>query len=488
MKDFDCIIVGAGMGGLSAAGRLAARGAKVLLIDKNKTPGGYLQSFNRKGFRFDSSVDCFGGLNKDGPIDLLLKELDVEGVVDPLRVDPVRRSIFPGHTINVWSDIDRYTEELSGLFPAEAGGIKKLFTTMGAIYDDIQAWGDFVTGLADANPIPAEIIKHSALTFGELVGGFINDPKLRAILSDRCPFYGLPPSRVSAVAMTALVMSYFRTGAWRTRGGSQRLADAIVKGIKNKGGVVLMDSGVENIVIEDGLAAAIRTTGGEEYTARTVVSAMDFLKTVRSLSGISSETKSRISAQPKPDVSSSFFIVYAGGEFNIDHLGGASSVGYFPTYDMESNFGPGASFNPESSLGVTIPTIDDDTAAPEGMHALSAHEMVDYDYTDNWKDRKEELTERFLKKVALVVPGIKENSTHIEAATPATLERYTGNTGGAAYGWVQVPKMKATKATAAPKSLIKNLFFSGHWAGTGGGVMATAYSGFKAAGDVEKVL
>ena len=498
MKDFDCIVIGAGMGGLTAAGRLASSGVKVLLIDKNKTPGGYLQSFRRRGFVFDSSVDCFGGMGEGGPIGLLLKGLGVEDEVERIKVDPIRTSIFPGMTVRVPGDSELYVEELLRLFPAEKDGVRELFQVMGAVYDDVERWGEFVTGLGETDPIPTNIIKYGGATFGDLLDRFIKDPRLLAVLSDRCPFYGLPPSRVSAVAMTALVMSYFRAGAWRVRGGSQRLAEAIVRGIESKGGTVLMRSEMESIVIEkgarneiaDGLAVAVTTTGGDEYTARAVVSAIDFSRTVASLKGLSSEVEKKLSHQSRPDLSSSFFIIYAGGRYDLDHLGGSSSVGYFPTFDMESNFGPRAPFNVETSFGVTIPTMDDPSMLPvgaeQGTHALSAHEMVEYSYTDRWKERKEELTERFLKKVALVVPDIRESSLHIEAATPATLERYTANSSGAAYGWAQAPGM--ARPIKVPKTFVKNLFTAGHWSPAGGGVMAAAYSGFKAARDVEKSL
>ncbi len=482
MNDFDCIIIGSGIGGLTAAGRLASKGIKVLLLEKNPRAGGYLQSFKRKGVVFDSSIDCFSGLDEHGPISILLRSLEVDNEIEFIRVDPIRTSIFPGITVHVHAEIDLYIEELKRLFPREAPGIEKLFGVLGAIYDDIRAWADSVTGLKRDERMPGNIIKYSDATYSELLDCHISDPSLKAILSDRCPFYGLPPGKVSAVAMTALIMSYFDSGAYRVRGGSQGLADVIVKGIRKKGGRVLFNKEVVEILTDGDTATGVKTADGEEYTSKCVLSSLDFLKTYRDLIGAGKNVSERALSQPLPRVSSSFFILYAAAELDLSGLGASSSIGIYPTFDMESNFTPSASFHPETTTGLTIPTILDPSMAPKGLHSVTAHEMVDASYTDSWSEAKDRLTERLLAKVEKVLPGLKESSIHIEAATPATLERYTGNTGGAAYGWMQVPGLRPLK------TFMGNLHFAGHWEGIGGGVVAAAYSGLRAANRVAERL
>jgi len=64
MKDYDVVIIGGGIGSLACAGILASEGVKVLVLEKNPAAGGYLTSFKRKGFTFDSAVDCFSGGDK----------------------------------------------------------------------------------------------------------------------------------------------------------------------------------------------------------------------------------------------------------------------------------------------------------------------------------------------------------------------------------------------------------------------------------------
>lgn len=72
MKDFDVIVIGSGIGGLISAGTLVSKGMKTLLVEKNKIPGGLLASFKRKGFLFNSAVDCISGVAKGGYISNVL--------------------------------------------------------------------------------------------------------------------------------------------------------------------------------------------------------------------------------------------------------------------------------------------------------------------------------------------------------------------------------------------------------------------------------
>lgn len=463
MKDFDVIIIGSGIGGLISAGILSLKGLSTLLVEKNCTPGGYLASFSRKGFVFDSSVDCISGVAPGGLIFRVLKLLRVDRDIDFVRVNPIRVSIFPDIEVVVDSDVNAYVERLMLLFPSEARAIKELFELLDRVYQ---------AGAPEAEQAD-KLIKLRNISYAELLAEYITDHRLKSILSDRCPFIGLPPSRVSALSMVNIIMSYFKLGAYRPVGGSQKLADVLIQGIKNNGGAVIFGNGAKKILLQaDNICYGIQCDNGDEYTSRYIVSNADLSYTFSNLLN----GKCTIIAKEmlkNPGVSTSFFIVYAGinGSFK-----GHSSIGYFPSYDMEGFFVPGKALKEDSTIGITVASVEDKHRAPELYHTVVLHEMAE---ASGEKLDKSKCTEIVLKKAENIIQEIKDRIIVLDSANPQTLQRYTGNINGSAFGWRQIPGFKGVKGYG-----IKNLYIAGHWGGMGGGILAAAYSGAKAAVEI----
>src|SRR3989338_428560 len=478
MKDCDVIVIGSGIGGLSCAGILAGRGLSVLVLEKNINPGGYLTSFKRKGFIFDSTVDCFSGMDECGAIRHLLKELDVENKIEFIRVDPIRESIFPGIKIKTWSNVNVYIESLKELFPAEKN-IEGFFKKMEEIYNDINTWaGGILHNVDNKSTFPTVLLKYGGITYRSLLNSYLYDERLKSILSDRCSFLGLPPSKISAVSMALLLMSYFISGAYRPIGGCQKLSDVLVEGIKKKGGNIFFEKEVSKIIMEGSRAVGVTTGDGASYTAHYVVSNIDYAKTFFMLGGnYIFEAQNTLQ---EFGVSPSFFILYIGAKTDLSFLGASSSIGYFPSYDMEKAFDFKNSFSENTPIGLTIPTVMDSSMSPYNSHSIAVHELTDYAYSKSWKEEKEKVSELILNKAEKIIPNLKKQAVHIEAATPATLERYTANFRGAAYGWQQLPWLRPVK------TMVANLYLAGHWGGLGGGVIAATYSGLKTAKEILK--
>lgn len=474
MKDFDVIIIGSGIGGLMSAGLLSARGLKVLLIERHTAPGGYLASFRRKGYLFDAAVDCIAGAAPGGLIHRALELLEVQDRIHFVRVDPVRMSIFPGGGVAVDGDSAAYRERLSGLFPREREGIGHLLGRMDRVYGEL---GSFLNALISGDrrltvPHPG-ILQLMGSSYAALLDDTIDDYRLKAILSDRCPFIGLPPTKVSALAMVSLMMSYFAFGAYRPAGGFQRLADVFVEGIRERGGVVILNRGVRRILLDhQDCCRGVLCDNGEEYTSRYIISNIDLIQTFRELLGgrYGSFADDLLLS---PGVSTSFFVVYAGMRGSG---GDCSSIGYFPSYAMESFFRADRAFAEDSTVGITMASIDDPSRAPEGCTTVVLHELLET--WDTGLD-KSACADAVIRKAGRVIPGIEDRIEIVEAATPHTFCRYTGNTGGAAFGWRQTPGFRGARRHGIP-----NLYIAGHWGDMGGGVLGAAYSGARAAGDV----
>lgn len=471
---WDAVVIGSGIGGLACAGMLAARGRKVLVLEQAAAPGGYLTSFRRRGFTFDSAVDCIAGLDPEGLLTWLLRSLGVDGALTPIRLDPIRVSRFPGLTIQVDASLPAYIERLSGIFPTERSGIAAFFRRAEAIHAEVEAMMEAVKeGKGRADLFPASLMRHRHLAYGDLLRADIRDARLAAILSDRCPFLGSSPGRVSATRMVSLVMSYFRSGAYRPAGGHQRVPDLLAEGIRRMGGEVCLRRPAKKILLEGSRCARVLTEDGADFPADHVVSNADPLETFGRLVGgdvgtaILAETGGR-------GLSPSFFIAYAG----IRRDGppsAASSIGSFGDFDLGGLLDRYVPFSDADALGMTIPTVEDPGLAPPGHDVLVVHELIPHGYARDWEREKDACLDRVLKKAERVFPGLTRRLVYCQAATPSTLERYTRNRGGAAYGWDQIPHL------ARVRHGIGNLHLAGHWAETGGGVLAAAYSGMRVA-------
>ena len=476
MKDYNVVIIGSGIGGLVCAGILANKGLNVLVIEKNQGPGGYLTSFKRKGFIFDSAVDCFSGLDESGAIRRLLKELGLESEIEFINVDPIRESIFPGIRVKTWSSVSRYIEDLKTLFPSEKK-IDSFFEKMGEIYSEISRWASGIIQFKEGNTDFTNIfLKYGRLTYKDLMDDYLYDERLKSILSDRCSFLGLPPSKISAISMISLLMSYFMSGAYRPVGGCQKLSDLLVAGIKKKGGQIIFKSEVSRINRRGNRVVSVMTTNETEYCADFYVSNIDYINTFSMLG-----EKYIFEAQEKFNeygISPSFFILYIGTKADLGLLGNSSSIGYFPSFDMEGAFDFKNSFTETTPIGLTIPTISDHSMAPRNSHSIMVHHLTDYAYTKSWKEEKKRLSEVIIRMAEKVIPGIRDQAVHIESASPFTLERYTANIRGAAYGWQPVPGVRPIKTG------IENLYLAGHWHGLGGGIIAATYSGFITAREI----
>ncbi|HDY88198.1 MAG TPA: NAD(P)/FAD-dependent oxidoreductase, partial [bacterium] len=286
MKNFDVIIIGSGIGGLISAGLLASKGLKPLVIEAHKSPGGYLSSFRRKDFIFDSAVDCISGTGPEGIIGRVMSLLDIDTDIDFLQVEPVRRSIFPDFDIDVYGDINAYIDMLISHFPSESKGIMDFFKMAGRIHDDVLTNIDiFSETYSAAFKIYPDIIKCRNITYENALKEYTSDPRLQAVLSDRCPFMGLPPSKVAALPMIMLMMSYFRLGAYRPRGGFQKLSDLFVEGIRKKGGTVILGNEIKKIIYHKGLCEGVVCESGDEYTCRSLISNTDYVSTFSRLLG-----------------------------------------------------------------------------------------------------------------------------------------------------------------------------------------------------------
>lgn len=471
MNTYDVIVIGAGIGGLTSAFLSAKKGLRVAVFEKEPRPGGYCTSFFAGGYVFDACIDSIGGLGKNEPLGQLIDEVcSFEKSVRFIPLSPVRRNIFPDMCVDIPAGIPAYKDLLTNFFPAEKQGIDKSFSVMSKMYDmSVQS----IVDTAQSDVLPDFI----GVSWYDFISSFISDAKLKAVLSSYCTFLGLPAYEVSAIAAANILMHYVKGGAFRVQGGMGHLIEAFTCGIAHYGGELFLGQEV-NRIRDDGGYSTITTNSGVQARGKHIISNMD-IKTALQCLQCRNGNEKKIQKIQSLDVSGSFMIMYLGVCDDLSTYDLKSSIGYFSSYDFNGMLNENEYF----SFGLGFPSLIDPSLAPGGGASIVIHWPFCYNNAPV-AGYKNVFGKKIIEKLSVLVPGIEKKIVYQSVAGPWTLQRYTGNTHGSAYGWKQSSDF--FKNLLFFRDIAERFHIVGHWAGYGGGVMPSMLSAYKVVHDILK--
>ena len=316
----------------------------------------------------------------------------------------------------------------------------------------------------------------SASSALDLLDSFISDAKLKSILSTYCTFLGLPAREASAIALSNILMHYVKGGSFRIRGGFQKLSNVLASALENYGSEIFVSEEVAKILCDRDRAAGIVTKNSRKVRAKHIISNIDIKTAIKLMNGCTAD-KDRIDKINKLKVSGSFIMTYIGVRDTLRNYGLPPDLGYFNSYDLDGMVNK----NSHASYGISFPSLMDSSVAPEGYGNVVIHWPLCYS-NDSMAISIDAICKRQIKDLDKIMPGITSRIEYRSSAGPGTLQRYTGNTFGAAYGWEQ--KAGFLKNLPLMRSIAGNLHVVGHWAGYGGGVMPSMLSAYKVTRDI----
>ena len=483
----DVAVVGAGIGGLTAAALLADAGLKVAVYEAHVVPGGYCHTFLRKErhdgrpcvYRFDAGPHDFSGVHASGPVGAILSRLGVADRLDWRRLDHSYR--FADRTIEPPRDWRAYAAELGRQFPADAVGLKALFEEIKAIYDGMYATGAGYGGIpglpGSAEAMLAFVRNHPFAVqwmdrpFDDLVARHVSDAEAKRALAALTGYVSDGSERLTCAQMVPLFGYYF-DGGFYPAGGSERFAQVLVDATEARGGTVKLKTRVERIIVDNGRAVGVALADGRRVKARAIVSNADVRRTFLELVGrdaLPARFADRLAAAaPGP----SAFMV---------HLG----VDYVPACRPALHL-------IDSHVGVEVLTHVDPSAAPAGHSTVGIIKLMTNDEArawfpaaggDDWKAlrvspeyeaKKRALADAMIASAETALPGLTSHIVHRSEASPITYARYDLASDGAIYGVSRAGRLRGAK------SPIRNLVVAGG-ATHGPGVEAVAISGAQAA-------
>lgn len=478
-NEYDVIIIGSGIGGLTCGALLSKRGYKVLVLEQHYQVGGYCTSFQRRGFIFTAGVENVSGLWEKGSNSYLLKELGLKK--EDLFVRNKTRLIFRDKEIDI-SSLKEFVKILLEMFPDERESIPTFFNEAQKAYEecykDAEIYGTPLLGelivkvfggkkLLDYPKERPHFYDWMKKTYKQKLDEYFKNEDLKALLCAFSDHIGTKPERTLAGSALSPCVSYYLYGGYFPKGGPQRFADSLKEFIEDHGGKVLVKYKVDKILIEKGSVKEVKA-GDKIFISPVVVSDTNAKNTFLELVGEDNLDKEFVEYIKGLKMSPSCFMVFLGVDMDLSN---------YPTPIM----------NLDDNYGIIISSNADPSLAPKGKASITIITLAGINYHDfpergtkEYLQKKQELAEALIKKAEKVIPELSKHIIVQDAATPKTLERYTLMPEGALYSFDQ------SMGTKRPyfKTPIRGLYLAGASTFPGGGIEAVVISGMICANDI----
>ncbi len=499
-EQWDAIVIGSGLGGLTAAAYLATNGMRTLVLEQHYVAGGNAHVFRRKRtFEFDVGVHYIGDCGPGGGIPTILRGVGLDGKIEFLEMDPdgFDTLMFPGITFRVPKGWDKYRERLVATFPDDETAIHACIDVLQKVTEEFGAIRMPITpdDLPRLSREAPTFLKWGLRPLADLFDDCGLGQKSRAILAGEGGDYAVPPSR-TPVLLHAALMGHYLKGAYYPKGGGQVLPAHLVDVIRSNCGEVRMRVRVERIIIEDGKAVGVRLVGGDELRAPVVVSNADLKRTFIDMVGAEHASPETLKKVADYRMALPLFCVYLGLDIDLRDKMPNTNYWYYDTFDIEGMYREAGEGNVPSSLMmfITAGSVKDpetEMIAPKGCTSIEVMTIVPPDYrlwaveqgpaageryhgNKDYRSFKDKLTDMLIEGAERIIPGLREHIVWKEAASPITQEKYTLSTGGTSYG-IEIAVDQFGPNRPSSTTEIPGLFLAGASTMQGhgiGGVMA----------------
>ena len=442
MKGERVIIIGGGLGGLFTGALLVKEDYGVTVLEKNAVVGGGLQMFRRDGVVFETGMHMLGGLRPGGSIHKICSYL---GIYDQLKLCPSDADCMdsiiyqdPGKTYRIPEGRKPFTEYFVSEFPHEEQGIRDYVDALYRLADEI----DFFY-LRSSKDNPFAHSDQFLWSATELIDFYIKDERLCDVLAYMNPMYGGVAGHTPAY-IHALINVLYIDGQDRFLGGSQQLADALVRLIEEGGGHVLSGKKVSALHVDaERRCTSVTTADGKDYSADYYISAIhpQQLVGIADSGAFPKSYRTRVSSIPNTYSAFTVYIKFRGGAFPYinhtcyyqDDYGKVWKHGEFSNDDTNWPHGfmymtPPVENRQEWATTMIINCLMPFSAVEKWENTTVGHRGAEY---EQWKQQQ---VERVLVRMEQLYPGFRNTVDKLWSSSPLTIRDYYGQPDGALYG------------------------------------------------------
>ncbi|MCP4386637.1 MAG: NAD(P)/FAD-dependent oxidoreductase [Hyphomicrobiales bacterium] len=503
-KTWDAIVIGSGMGGMTAAAALSRVGNKVLLLEQYEKLGGLTHSFGRDGFRWDVGLHYMGGL-APGEVE--------RGILDWLSETPMDFESM-GAVYDTLHIGDAEPLQLSRPYEAQEMDLKDRFPDDG---DAIEAWmralqdaREAIFPTFQARAMPAAfgkvvtwwnrraIQRWCGRTTSEVASDITDNPALAAALMAQWGDHGGRPSRASFALHATAVGSYLECGAWYPVGGAGIFAERIIPVITSAGGEARAGVRVDALILDGETVQGVVTDDGEEIRADVVISDIGARETVEHLLPDNCAHQDWIEEIRALDPSICHFTLFLGFEGDVEGAGATRSNHWlYPGGEIDAVWTDAPEGVP-TGMFVSFASLKDPAHDP-GPNQKHVGEMLvwtNWSTVQRWADRapgtrgddyqafKTRIENTLFQQFEQYFPDLAKLVVFRELATPFSTEAITGHYKGAFYG-LDVTPQRALSDALRMTTPFDNLYLAGQDV-VSPGIMGAMWGGLLAAACVDR--
>ncbi len=480
-SDADYIVIGSGIGGLSAAIFLAKAGKKIVMLEQHYVPGGFSHTFKRKdGFEWDVGVHYIGNLNEDdSQLRVLFNYLSDNRLKWEFMGEIYDKAIIDGDVYEFPAGKENLRKQLYQYFPEEKSAIDQYFEIVDKAISRFRLY--FIEKVlppilrVTLGKLFTRLFRpYSSISTYDQLKKLTTNEKLISVLCAQCGNYGLSP-RESSFAAHAIVTNHFFEGGYYPVGGAAEIYKNMIQTLNDNGGKVFIRAEVNEIVTERKKVTGVRVNN-TFIPAKRVISNAGTHNTFRHL------LKENVNSYLKDSVlgtkaSTPHLCLYVGLDASDSELNlPRHNVWYYDNYNIDSIIDANFTKSPESIefAYISFPSAKDPAweASHPNMATIQALSVGNYDWfrkfeDEAWRNRggeyellKKEFEDKMLEKIYELFPQVRGHVVVTEVSTPLSTRHFTNYTEGEIYGLAHNTQRFELK-TLRPKTPIKGLYMVG---------------------------